>query len=65
MMGFSSGMTYGFYGLMAVISALFVWKMVPETKGKSLEEINCGRNIKEYPVTGNKFYHRISFFYKK
>jgi SP family xylose:H+ symportor-like MFS transporter len=39
MMEFSSGLTYGFYGLMAVLSALFVWKMVPETKGKSLEEI--------------------------
>lgn len=39
MMEFSSGMTYGFYGLMAVLSALFVWKMVPETKGKSLEEM--------------------------
>ena len=39
MMEFSSGLTYGFYGLMAVISALFVWKMVPETKGKSLEEM--------------------------
>lgn len=39
MMEFSSGMTYGFYGLMAVISAVFVWKMVPETKGKSLEEM--------------------------
>jgi SP family xylose:H+ symportor-like MFS transporter len=24
---------------MAILSALFVWKMVPETKGKSLEEI--------------------------
>jgi SP family xylose:H+ symportor-like MFS transporter len=39
MMEYSSAMTYGFYGLMAVISALFVWKMVPETKGKSLEEM--------------------------
>jgi SP family xylose:H+ symportor-like MFS transporter len=39
MMEFSSAMTYGFYGLMAVLSALFVWKMVPETKGKSLEEM--------------------------
>jgi SP family xylose:H+ symportor-like MFS transporter len=39
MMEFSGGATYGFYGLMAVVSALFVWKMVPETKGKSLEEI--------------------------
>ncbi|MDL2245718.1 D-xylose transporter XylE [Parabacteroides sp. OttesenSCG-928-J18] len=39
MMSFSEPMTYGFYGLMAVLSMLFVWKMVPETKGKSLEEI--------------------------
>ncbi len=39
MMEFSGGMTYGFYGLMALLSALFVWKMVPETKGKSLEEM--------------------------
>jgi MFS transporter, sugar porter (SP) family len=39
MMEFSSAMTYGFYGTMALISALFVWKMLPETKGKSLEEM--------------------------
>lgn len=39
MMEFSGGMTYGFYGLMAFLSAIFVWKMVPETKGKSLEEM--------------------------
>lgn len=37
MMKFSGGMTYGFYGLMAILSVLFVWKMIPETKGKSLE----------------------------
>ena len=40
MMEFSGGMTYAFYGLMSVLSALFVWKMVPETKGKTLEEMN-------------------------
>ncbi len=39
MMEFSSVFTYAFYGAMAVLSALFVWKMVPETKGKSLEQI--------------------------
>ena len=39
MMQYSGGLTYGFYGLMSVLSALFVWKMVPETKGKKLEEI--------------------------
>lgn len=39
MMEFSGGMTYGFYGLMSIVSAIFVWKMVPETKGKTLEEM--------------------------
>jgi SP family xylose:H+ symportor-like MFS transporter len=39
MMEFSSTFTYGFYAAMAVLSALFVRKAVPETKGKSLEEI--------------------------
>ncbi len=39
MMEYSGGMTYGIYGLMSVLSALFVWKFVPETKGKSLEQM--------------------------
>lgn len=39
MMDYSGALTYGFYGLMSVISALFVWKMVPETKEKTLEEL--------------------------
>lgn len=39
MMEFSGGATYMFYGIMSVLSAVFVWKMVPETKGKSLEEM--------------------------
>ena len=40
MMEFSGGLTYAVYGLMSVLSALFVWKMVPETKGKTLEAMN-------------------------
>lgn len=39
MMEFSGGVTYMFYGVMSILSAIFVWKMVPETKGKSLEEM--------------------------
>ncbi|MDR1161045.1 MAG: D-xylose transporter XylE [Tannerellaceae bacterium] len=39
MMNYSGAMTYGFYGSMAVLAALFVWKMIPETKGKTLEEM--------------------------
>lgn len=39
MMEFSIGGTYLFYGVMSILSALFVWKYVPETKGKTLEEM--------------------------
>jgi SP family xylose:H+ symportor-like MFS transporter len=39
MMEFSGAVTYGFYGLMSLVSFFFVWKMVPETKGKTLEEM--------------------------
>ena len=39
MMEFSGGLTYMFYGVMSILSAIFVWKMIPETKGKSLEEM--------------------------
>lgn len=39
MMEFSGAFTYGFYGLMSLLSFWFVWKMVPETKGKTLEEM--------------------------
>lgn len=39
MMEFSGALAYGFYGAMAVASALFVWKMIPETKGKTLEQM--------------------------
>lgn len=36
---FSITFTYCLYGVMSVLSALFVWKMVPETKGKTLEDM--------------------------
>ena len=36
---FHHGFAYWIYGIMSIISALFMWKMVPETKGKTLEEI--------------------------
>ncbi|HPF51566.1 MAG TPA: D-xylose transporter XylE [Draconibacterium sp.] len=39
MMEFSSGGTYFFYGIMSILSLVFVWKMVPETKNKTLEEM--------------------------
>ena len=36
---FHHGFSYWIYGLMGIFAAWFVWKMVPETKGKSLEEM--------------------------
>ena len=36
---FGHWFTYGFYGLMCVLAALFVWRLVPETKGKTLEDM--------------------------
>lgn len=36
---FHHGFSYWIYGIMGVLSALFIWKLVPETKGKTLEEI--------------------------
>jgi SP family xylose:H+ symportor-like MFS transporter len=36
---FNHGFSYWIYGIMGVLSAFFVWKLVPETKGKTLEEI--------------------------
>src|SRR5882757_8400561 len=35
------GLAYGFYGLCAVLSGVFVWKWVMETKGVSLEDMHA------------------------
>lgn len=34
------GLAYGFYGLCAILSGLFVWRWVMETKGVSLEDMH-------------------------
>ena len=36
---FNHGFAYWIYGVMGILSAIFIWKLVPETKGKTLEEI--------------------------
>ncbi|MBD1381343.1 D-xylose transporter XylE [Metabacillus arenae] len=43
----SGGMTYSFYGVMCILAFMFVWKLVPETKGKTLEEIETYWKPKE------------------
>lgn len=36
---FGHWFTYGIYGIICIIAAIFVWKLVPETKGKTLEDM--------------------------
>lgn len=36
---FNHGFAYWIYGVMGVLAAVLVWKYVPETKGKTLEEM--------------------------
>ncbi len=36
---FGHWFTYGLYGVICIIAALFVWRLVPETKGKTLEDM--------------------------
>ena len=44
---FNHGFSYWIYGLMGVLAALFIWKMVPETTGKSLEEMETYWKMKK------------------
>ena len=37
---FGHWFTYGLYGTICVIAAIFVWRLVPETKGKTLEDMS-------------------------
>ena len=37
---FGHWFTYGLYGCICVIAAVFVWRLVPETKGKTLEDMS-------------------------
>ena len=40
MFNFGHWFTYGLYGTICVIAAVFVWRLVPETKGKTLEDMS-------------------------
>ena len=41
MYDWSPAFTYGLYCAMCVLAAIFVWKLVPETKGKTLEDMTA------------------------
>jgi SP family xylose:H+ symportor-like MFS transporter len=38
---FKHGFTYWIYGGMSILAALFMWRFVPETKGRSLEQMQA------------------------
>ncbi len=38
---FGHWFTYGLYGIICIVAAVFVWKLVPETKGKTLEDMTA------------------------
>jgi len=38
---FGHWFTYGLYGIICIIAALFVWRLVPETKGRTLEDMTA------------------------
>ncbi len=46
---FDHGFAYWIYGVMSILAAVFVWKLVPETKGRTLEQMEA-----LWHVTGKK-----------
>jgi MFS transporter, SP family, xylose:H+ symportor len=38
---FKHGFAYWIYGVMGILAALFMWKLVPETKGRTLEQMEA------------------------
>ena len=40
MENFGHVFTYALYGVICIVAAIFVWKLVPETKGKTLEDMS-------------------------
>ena len=47
---FGHWFTYGLYGIICVVAAVFVWRLVPETKGKTLEDMSKLWKWKGYDV---------------
>ena len=47
---FGHWFTYGLYGCICIVAAIFVWRLVPETKGKTLEDMSKLWKWKGYDV---------------
>ncbi|GET20008.1 D-xylose transporter XylE [Prolixibacter denitrificans] len=49
---FHHGFAYWIYGIMGILAAVFMWKVVPETKGRTLEEMEglWGRKHHSQPI---------------
>jgi SP family xylose:H+ symportor-like MFS transporter len=56
---FHHGFAYWVYGVMAILAALFMWKMVPETKGKTLEQLEKLWNKKAIGQRNQRFERRF------
>jgi SP family xylose:H+ symportor-like MFS transporter len=50
---FKHGFAYWIYGVMSILAALFVWRFVPETKGRSLEQMQTS-NEENQEAAGHK-----------
>lgn len=48
---FDPSWIFSFFGLMMCLQLIYVWKMMPETKGKSLEELSEELTVKKKLVT--------------
>lgn len=60
MMEFSNGGTYLFYGTISILSAVFVWKYIPETKGETLKEME---GFWKKNAVDNPIFNGIVFLY--
>lgn len=49
---FSGGTIFAFFGFMMLLQLLFVWKIMPETKGRTLEELEKELLPEDTEITG-------------
>ena len=45
--GFNGALPYFIFAAFCIVAMIFVWKLVPETKGKTLEEMEALWSVKD------------------